>query len=367
VNQTAKQYYPQLDALRGLGIILVFFYHAYKPAFGLSLVMQFLHYCYENIYLSMDMFFALSAFIITHLALAEIRSKGSFSFKNFMVRRILRIWPLYFLILLLAYTLIKYTAAYFDQPLTLPPAGWYVFFVSNFYLEPHVFFLRQLWTISVEEQFYVFWGIILFYFRKYITWIMIIAALISIVFTIISAVQFRPIYFHSLVYLYDMMAGAFFAYLVSQNAGIVRMIRSFTKMGSVLFYIFIPVLFIVFFFINKASTGGMNEVFDVLMRLLFVILMCMLFVDQMLNTHSAFNLSKQRFLIHTGKVAYGLYCFHGLVLTFGAMAFARLGLSHQKLVFLLLMFVITYVIATLSYRYFEKPFLDLKSKFGKTG
>jgi len=362
VNQPGKQYYPQLDALRGLGIILVFFYHAYKPAFGSSLFMQFLNFCYENIYLSMDMFFALSAFIITHLAYAEIAANGNFSFKNFMTRRILRIWPLYFLILLLAYTAIKFTAAYLGKPVSLPPAAWYVFFVSNFYLEPHVFFLRQLWTISVEEQFYVFWGLALLFFRKHIQYIMLFFAAVSIVFTVVSAIQFRPIYFHSLVYLYDMMLGAYFAWLIHKQAGLIRLIRSFSVKQSVLFYLFIPVLFVVFFFINNNTTGTTNEVFDVLMRLLFVLHQGVLFVDQMFNAGSIFNLARQRFLIYTGRIAYGLYCFHGLVLTFGIIAFAKLGLDDQPLIFLVVMFVITYCIAILSYKYIEKPFLKLKDR-----
>ena len=46
-------------------------------------------------------------------------------------------------------------------PITLPPPSWYFLFVSNFYLAEHVFYLRQLWTISVEEQFYIFFVLLI--------------------------------------------------------------------------------------------------------------------------------------------------------------------------------------------------------------
>ena len=87
-----------------------------------------------------------------------------------------------------------------------------------------------------------------------------------------------------------------------------------------------------------------------------------MFVDQVFNEKSIFNLAKQKFLIHTGKIAYGLYCFHGLVLTLGTMLFNKYNLTNYPIAFLLIMFGVTYAIAMISYKYFEKPFLQLKNK-----
>lgn len=357
-----KYYYPQLNALRGIGIISVFLYHSYKPQFGTSFLMKFAAFCYENIYLSMDMFFALSAFIITHLAFIEIDKNGYFSFKNFMIRRILRIWPIYFIILAISYIAVKKIAFHYNIPITLPPAGWYVFFVSNFYLEGHVFFLRQLWTISVEEQFYIVWGICLLTINKRIKLILIIAifCIISITFNFYNAFGTNNVYYHSLTYLFDLMCGAYFAHLIHKKAKIIKYISSPSFFKSLALYLFLPIFFLVYFFLNNMVTGTLNNILDVIMRIIFIIHQCIIFVDQMYNVNSFFNLSKRRFLIYVGKIAYGVYCFHGLILTAGFLFISKQSIQINPFLFALIMFGITLLVGTISYKFIEKPIINLK-------
>lgn len=355
-----KNYYPQLNALRGIGIISVFLYHSYKPQFGTGFIMQFASFCYENIYLSMDMFFALSAFIITHLAFIEIEKNGSFSFRNFMLRRIFRIWPVYFIILAIAYLAVNKIASHYNIPVTLPPAGWYVFFVSNFYLEGHVFFLRQLWTISVEEQFYIVWGICLLTMNKKIFPVIAILWLISIGFNFYSAFGTQNVYYHSLTYLFDLMCGAYFAQLIHKKARIIEYISSPSSYKSMALYLFLPVFFLGYYFLNKMFTGTSNNILDVIMRIVFIIYQCVVFVDQMYNTNSFFNLSKRKFLIYVGKIAYGVYCFHGLILTVGFLFISRQNIQISPFLAALVMFGITLLVGTISYRFIEKPIIDLK-------
>lgn len=355
-----KYYYPQLNALRGIGIISVFLYHSYKPQFGSGFLMKFMSFCYENIYLSMDMFFALSAFIITHLAFFEIENNGSFSFRNFMLRRIFRIWPLYFLILAIAYTAVKQTAFHYHIPITLPPAGWYVFFVSNFYIDGHVFFLRQLWTISVEEQFYIIWAFCLLCLNKRIGLIAAALGSVSILFNYYSAAGTANVYYHSLTYLFDLMCGAYFAQLIHQKSGIIQFIRTPTLLKSISLYLFLPLFFLTYYFFNSLFTGISNNILDVTMRIVFIIHQCFIFVDQMYNVDSFFNLSKKRFLIYVGKIAYGVYCFHGLILTAGFLLIDRLSIQIHSFLTALILFGITLLIGSISYKYIEKPIINLK-------
>lgn len=357
-----KNYYPQLNALRGIGIILVFLYHSWKPQFGTGFLMQFASFCYENIYLSMDMFFALSAFIITHLAFIEIEQNGSFSFGNFMIRRILRIWPLYFIILAIGFIAVKKLAFHYSIPITLPPAGWYVLFVSNFYLEGHVFFLRQLWTISVEEQFYITWGLCLLAINKKITVVIAIFAMISIIFNFYSASGTGNVYYHSLTYLFDLMCGAYFAYLIHKKAALIKYISSPSTFRSIALYLFLPIFFLSYYFLNDMITGTSNNVLDVIMRIIFIIQQCIIFVDQMYNENSFFNLSKRKFLIYTGKIAYGVYCFHGLILTAGFLLISKLNIQVNAFLSALIMFGITMLVGAMSYRFIEKPIINLKYK-----
>lgn len=355
-----KYYYPQLNALRGIGIILVFLYHSYKPQFGTGFFMQFVSFCYDNIYLSMDMFFALSAFIITHLAFIEIEKNGNFSFKNFMFRRIFRIWPIYFIILAIAYLVVKKIAFHYNIPVTLPPAGWYVLFVSNFYLEGHVFFLRQLWTISVEEQFYIIWGLCLLTMNKRISLVIAIFCIISITFSFYSAFGTNNVYYHSLTYLFDLMCGAYFALLIHKKARIIKYISSPSFIKSLSLYLFLPIFFLGYYFLNNTFTGTANNISDVVMRIIFIIHQCIVFVDQMYNVNSFFNLSKRRFLIYVGKIAYGVYCFHGLILTAGFLIISKLSIQINPFLSALIMFGITLLVGAISYTFIEKPIINLK-------
>jgi peptidoglycan/LPS O-acetylase OafA/YrhL len=355
-------YYPQLNALRGIGVMSVFIYHSYKPNFGNGAVMSFAKFCYQSIYLSMDMFFALSAFIITHLALNEIKKTQGFSFRNFILRRVLRIWPIYFLILLFTYLVLAFVAQKNNIPITLPPACWYFLFVSNFYLPEHVFFLRQLWTISVEEQFYIVWGLLVLFFKTKLKPAMFTLAAISVAFSTYYALKNINVYYHTLSYFFDMMSGAFFAYLIYKKSKVINFIASESKGKTLCLYLFLPIFFIIYFLLDKCIDGIANDILDVVMRMIFIIHHSMIFVDQMHNVHSFFNLSRHKFLIFIGKIAYGVYCFHGIVLTFGFFLLTKYNITIHPILSSVVMFCITIAIGSLSYRFIEKPIIDLKYK-----
>ena len=87
----AKYYFPQLDSIRGLSFLAVFFFHAFHPHFGTRFFGRMLQYFYNNLDLSIDVFFILSSFLLTWLGINEYRTKGNFSFVNYFIRRALRI------------------------------------------------------------------------------------------------------------------------------------------------------------------------------------------------------------------------------------------------------------------------------------
>ncbi|MBP6432874.1 MAG: acyltransferase, partial [Ferruginibacter sp.] len=359
-----RKYYPQLDAIRGVGIICIFFYHAYKPNFGNTFIEQLATFFYSNLYLSIDLFFVLSSFLITYLALEEIAINGHFSIKNFFIRRILRIWPLYFFILCFAFLVVKNLANYYGQNISMPPASWYYLFLGNFYTYPHVFFLQQLWTISVEEQFYILWGISLFFFYKKIKWVMLFFALTSISFNLYSAITNKDNYFHSLTYLNEMMAGAYLAYAIRYNKKIIQYIKKLTIKYEIGIYLFIPLFFVTYFFLNRFFIGVGNNILYVIMRLIFITHSCVLVAHQFINVNSVFNLKKCTFFIYSGKISYGLYCYHGFVITFGTLAINKFKFTIHPFLTTILLLAITFFVATLSYTFLEKPFLKMKNKLG---
>ncbi len=360
-----KKYYPQLDTIRGAFFLMVFLFHAYKPKFGDTFFQKIAAYYYSNIPLTMDMFFVLSAFLLSLLGFREYAKNGFFSFKNYFVRRALRIWPLYFLIMFLSFVVIRIIAKNFDEQLSLPPWQWYVFFISNYYKADHVFFLRMLWSLSVEEQFYLVWGICLLLFQKKIKIVILVFSIASIIFITNAALQNKPVFFHTITYLVDMMAGAYAAYCVHKQNYLSKITSKIVGVYSLFFYCFLPILFFCSYFIDKNLYGIYNNLFAELLRLIFVAYSSIVIIDQIENENRIIDFSKSKFLVYTGKISYGLYCFHGFVITFISLLYVKLKINIPPFWLAFIMLCITFCIASLSYKFIEKPFLKLKGKLTK--
>lgn len=288
----------------------------------------------------------------------EYQKNGRFSFSNFFKRRLLRIWPLYFLFLLFSFLIFPFIARAAGFEMTLPEAPYYFFFVSNFYSEEHVFFLRILWTISVEEQFYLLLGILLCFFIKYLVKIFSLFLLISIGFSLFCLFYQKDGYFHTLTYFADFAMGAIAACFISKRIGIITAIRS-VKGGRVFFYGYLLFHFPFFYLLNNLFHHSLT---DLAGRYIFILYITLIIVMQVQYSSEPSVLKKNKFLVYTGKISYGLYCFHGISITAFQMIALQLKVSMPEWVLAVLTLGFTFCIASLSYYYFEKPFLQLKDK-----
>ena len=144
-------YQPELDGLRFYAFLGVFVYH--------TLPSQAMPWLWGAVIKSgaagVDLFFALSAFLITSLLLRERQQTGRISLRLFYLRRILRIWPLYFVVLALGVVL-AHTVP--DQRLPWYYIAGYLLFIGNWvsaaFGHPQSI-CSPLWTVSIEEQFYL--------------------------------------------------------------------------------------------------------------------------------------------------------------------------------------------------------------------
>lgn len=166
-------YIPQFDGLRGVAILLVLIGHS-----GFLEALPHLG-SLEYTRFGVDLFFVLSGFLITGILLD---AKGSeHYFRNFYARRALRIWPLYYIILFLAFVVTPLLA-----PSTRPEAGvWpaFVFYVQNIALvhrATYPFGLGATWSLAVEEQFYLTWPLLVFLLKRRAL------ALVSVSFVFVS-------------------------------------------------------------------------------------------------------------------------------------------------------------------------------------
>jgi peptidoglycan/LPS O-acetylase OafA/YrhL len=157
-------YHPELDILRFFAFFLVFLHHAlpHDPTFwtryGVPLVVaQIVAGIGALGAFGVDVFFALSAYLITELLLREKTLIGDLDLKSFYLRRMLRIWPLYFFFLALAGVL---TLLLPGQKIGWQAALAFLFLGGNWWIVLRGFpssVIFPLWSVSIEEQFYIFW------------------------------------------------------------------------------------------------------------------------------------------------------------------------------------------------------------------
>lgn len=161
--EVPRFYRPQLDGLRFFAFLAVFFCHTSIPAAaGRSVVNQSMGLARWLVSLDrlgslgVSLFFCLSAFLITRLLMLEEAHTGRVSVGAFYLRRILRIWPVYYLSLVL----LQLWHTPFNQPMGTGTLMGFAFFAGNWVMA-HLGALHNcvmiLWSISVEEQFYLVW------------------------------------------------------------------------------------------------------------------------------------------------------------------------------------------------------------------
>jgi len=145
------KYIPALDGVRALAILLVLVYHWFPEGQGINVM--------PNGPIGVTLFFVLSGYLISNI-LMEQQTLGTFirSFKNFVVRRALRIFPIYFLVLIGLLVLKRFsivlTSDFYEHPV------YYWSYLVNYWIELHGNWadaLSPYWSLAVEEQFYLLW------------------------------------------------------------------------------------------------------------------------------------------------------------------------------------------------------------------
>jgi peptidoglycan/LPS O-acetylase OafA/YrhL len=171
-DTSTKPYFKNFDGLRAIAATLVFIWHVELHKHHLNTANIFIP---DTGFIGVTIFLVLSGFLITYLLMHEKDINEDINYKKFYMRRVLRIWPLYFLILL---------TAYFIYPANMSPKGLLLglFFLPNFAilagLLPAV--IDPIWSIGVEEQFYLVQPHIIRLIKKEnIAWIFILLLIIN--------------------------------------------------------------------------------------------------------------------------------------------------------------------------------------------
>jgi peptidoglycan/LPS O-acetylase OafA/YrhL len=351
-------YLPELDALRFLAFLTVFVRHSFadSPGFYLErgVPAGLADLCAAVVLASgfgVDLFFLLSSFLITSLLLREQKRTGRIDVPWFYLRRLLRIWPLYFCFVGIVGFLLPRFFASIPGPTGPESIGlltfthnWVVAFADHVSLSPTMI----LWSVSLEEQFYLVWPLLLL-----VAGVQALRpiAISMIVFSIVAKVclaalgwNYPYLGFATLLQLEPIAAGALLALARDQIPAFTAGRRA-AMLGT---GVVIPIV---------CMLVAPGLVWRNAIAIPLVTVACSLVFLAVLGARSRLLTSGP--LLYLGKISYGLYVFHVLLIQLS------LNKSMPRIPFgrSIFAFGLTVALAALSYRFLERPFLRLKDRF----
>jgi peptidoglycan/LPS O-acetylase OafA/YrhL len=363
--QGGRFYRPELDALRFGAFCSVFLYHIIGTGIrpdalqrhGLSeSVAQWASAVVVSGQFGLDLFFVLSAYLITELLQRELILTGKLDIRSFYIRRILRIWPLYFSFLVLSGFLFPRLFS-FSHALPTSYVICFVLLAGNWICAARGYAgssADPLWSVSLEEQFYLVWPCVVRFIglarlRK-AAMAMFVLALASRIVLMVGHAKYTAVWCNTFARLDTIACGIL---LAAWLKGKRPKLLWFTKSALVALAVSIPVIVERF-----APVEGGAQPASVFLGYPAVALSCATLVAVSLSVrldHLPKYLSAS--MIYLGRISYGLYVFHVFSISVANhLQFGGLGS-------LLMALAITILLAAISYRWLEQPFLRLKVRY----
>lgn len=344
---SSLKYLPQLDSVRALAVLLVLWTHWLPTRHAPGS-------------LGVWIFFVLSGFLITRILLKsrhETTAENQHAMYIFYVRRFLRIFPLYYFVLFLAF---------FGSALFRADWYWYVTYLQNFRFilaeKGDQLFGTHLWSLAVEEQFYIFWPLMILFARRNLLLPMISTAAASAVgirflLSFLGWSEFE-IYVFTPSNLDTLGLGALLAYFVTYRREQVMAFRwAAFALGVVAL---------------AAALGSRFVVGRATYACLLPLPMGLLSVWMISLTAEGVRGLAGRIIswspfIYIGRISYGIYVYHFFVPELLEPLLQRFNLVGDGLALVLIRFVIyfavTMIVASLSWFLMEKPINSLKDRF----
>lgn len=373
-----QKHFAGLDGLRFISITFVVLHHlfTFKTNFG------FVNYDYPILWLigfyGIQFFFMGSGFLITYLLLSEYKNYGTISLKHFFLRRILRIWPGYYLLIIPAllfalhadfFRIPGITDAYLRTDYQKSNLFYFTFLP---HLQPYFFptgpYVHHSYTIGIEEQFYIIWGLLFYFFRR---WMYVFFIILLVASPLLNGIHYWinaspelvtkwPVlkYISSAItYIHFSRFSTFaigslfgYAYFYQKNwIGIfknrwVQLITYLILVLSIAYEVTVP------FFDYEYISAIMG-----------CVMLIATFKKESLINYSA------KWISYLGKISYGIYLFHIFAIVFACKLSALLFTNESSLWVTLFLCVVTMILSAIfggiSYHYFEVYFLKLKDRF----
>ncbi len=354
-----QRHFGSLDGVRCFCILAVLWHHAFdRPALASIQILT-------RGFLGVDMFFVLSGFLIVTLLLREQSTVGTISLRKFYTRRALRIFPIYYGILLVLTLFFLFKPQSGGASLFFSTLPVYLTFTANWSLvQAHG--LGITWSLATEEQFYLFWPAIEKIARKRIVYVVLG------VFILINQLMNFGVLDDFFIALYrspeatklldttftPICLGIVLAHLLHRS-------RSFSWVFRSLGHRYSPIVILILLVgVMHFSPDDISGFPRLLIQLLMAVWLGSLVVRE---DHALQPLMTIKPIARIGKISYGLYLYHIWAFSL-AEALTHFLQTHGGLALPLPLVItgplVTYPIAELSYRFYETPFLKWKTKFG---
>jgi peptidoglycan/LPS O-acetylase OafA/YrhL len=374
VDQPAKVYFPNLDGLRFFAFFLVYLQHGFGGAFSIDenqkgALRLLRNALFESGWAGVSFFFVLSGFLITYLILSEIKLKGKVDVLAFYTRRVLRIWPLYYVVILfgfVGYPLLKHLLG-FSSHIEAGNPLYYLFFLGNFDVihlgHGHGAMITNItWSVAIEEQFYLCWPLIFFLLppRAY-KYSFPVIILVSGLFRFHNLQDGMVLYFHSLSVISDMAVGGLTAYLAINSE---KFTQLFAGLSRPLILAIYCLGFSVLILREHIFVGPVPATLD---RLVCSLFFAFILTEQNYSERSPFKIRRLRLCSMLGIYTYGLYLIHPIAITLLTSGLKATSASTGSIIAGVAVgiggLLLTVTLSYLSYERFEKRFLGLKRRF----
>ena len=352
------KYRPEIDGLRAIAILPVIFYHA-----GLQI--------FSGGYVGVDIFFVISGYLISSIILSEIET-GKFSIINFYQRRARRILPALFCVILIStpfawFILLPADLELFGNSAFSALTFWsnYIFYFEIDYFETSSKLkpLLHTWSLSIEEQFYIIYPILLIFFFKFGKKTFIIFLIISAITSLTLAqwagnLKFTYPYFEKeflffnqssltnfflpIGRIWELIIGILIAFYIKKNGQPNRFNEILTLFGLMLIF------YSVFTFTPETNYPSFHTLLPTIGTGLLI-----LFMNSKTFIHKIFS---QKLLVFIGLISYSAYLYHFPIFTFIEYS----NYLENSLLLKIILILITFFISFVSWKYIEKPFRNKK-------
>ena len=352
---SSKKHFHTLDALRFFSFLIVFFHHIPVPENSWFSVFS------KSGDVGVSFFFVLSGFLISYILIFEKKANKTINLKNFLAKRILKIWPLFYAMLLFAFLtpfILKLFQLSFSNEGYEPNWLLSVLFLENYNMMltnnfPNVSPLRVMWSLCIEEHFYIIWGFLFSIIPlnkiKYLIIISIVLASVCRVFYSYFNLPFLDLFTNIDYFAY----GAIPAYLLSfkkeKLIAIEKLPYSF-KIGICLITI------VTIFGFSNSNYEWLKFVKPIICGVLFATILSFVITEQ-----NSLKIKDTLWISKLGIYTYGLYLYHTIIINL----FIKLNrtLELNWVLISIISFMLTVFVSVLSYHIFEKQFLKLKTHF----